>query len=94
MPILKNAKKALRSSKRKATVNQVAKSRNKTMIDRFNANPTVESLSTAFSAIDKAVRRHLFHKNKAARLKSQLSRKVATDKTETKKVATKKVAAK
>lgn len=78
MPILKNAKKALRVSKRKTVVNQRARSRSKTMIDAFNANPSDENLKKAFSAIDRAQKKNLFHKNKAARLKSQLSKKLTS----------------
>ncbi len=76
MPILANAKKALRVSKRKAAVNRPIRSRVKTVSDNVKKTPTLASLSDAFSAIDKAVKRHIFHKKKAARLKSQLSKLV------------------
>ncbi|HYD34942.1 MAG TPA: 30S ribosomal protein S20 [Vitreimonas sp.] len=76
MPILSNAKKALRSSERKAAVNRVVKSKLKTALDKVKAAPTADTLSTAFSALDKAVRRHMLHRNKAARLKSQVSKLV------------------
>jgi ribosomal protein S20 len=76
MPILANAKKALRVSKRKAEINQPVRSRVKTVSDKVRKTPNVASLSEAFSAIDKAVKRHIFHKKKAARLKSQLSKLV------------------
>lgn len=78
MPILKNAKKALRSSARKAAVNQVVKSKLKTMQDKMVKNPLVENLAPAFSAIDKAKKNHLIHANKAARLKSRLSKLVSS----------------
>lgn len=77
MPILKNAKKALRSSKRKAVVNSRVKSSMKTAMDSAKAAATPESVSRAFSKIDRAVKTNLLHKNKAARLKSQLSKLVA-----------------
>ncbi|MEO8581483.1 MAG: 30S ribosomal protein S20 [Patescibacteria group bacterium] len=77
MPILKNAKKALRVSKRKAERNQVVKSKMKTMMDKAKKSITVDTISGAFSAIDRAARKHLLHPNKAARLKSQLSKKLA-----------------
>ena len=38
-----------------------------------NKNKVQESLQLAYSHIDKAVKRNVFHKNKAARKKSQLS---------------------
>lgn len=77
MPILKNAKKALRSSKRKAGVNARVKSRMKTAIDTVKANASAETVSQAFSRIDRAVKYNLLHKNKAGRLKSQLSKLIA-----------------
>ncbi len=73
MPILKNAKKALRVSERKFLINRRVKSQSKTAIDLFKATPTAATLSEAFSKIDKTVKNHLSHKNKAARIKSQLS---------------------
>lgn len=76
MPILKNAKKALRSAKRKAVVNSRVKSQMKTAMDAVKAQASKEGVSAAFSRIDRAVKHNLIHKNKAARLKSQLSKLV------------------
>ena len=76
MPILHNAKKALRVSQRETVINQVTKSKSKTMIDIFRKEPTLAQLGKAFSAIDRSVKNNLIHKNKAARIKSQLSKKV------------------
>jgi len=77
MPLLRNAKKALRVSKRKALVNQRIKSRVKTFTDAFKKDPSQENLAQAYSAIDKAVKGNLYHANKAARLKRQLSKLVS-----------------
>lgn len=77
MPLLANAKKALRVSKRKAMLNRQTKSRTKTAVDKFKKQPTQEGLAGAFSAVDRAVKKNLLHKNKAGRLKSQLSKLVA-----------------
>lgn len=74
MPILANAKKALRSSQRKAKVNRVIKTRVKTATDSLKAAPSSDNLSRLFGAIDKAVKANLFHRNKAARLKSKASK--------------------
>jgi len=73
MPILKNAKKALRSSKRKAVFNQQVRSKMRTMVTKMRKSPDQDLLSESYSAIDKAVKRNLIHKNKAARLKSQMN---------------------
>lgn len=74
MPLLKNAKKALRSQAAKAEINSRVKSRVKTALDAAKAKPSTQTMATAFSALDKALKRNLFHANKVARLKSQLSR--------------------
>jgi small subunit ribosomal protein S20 len=74
MPILKNAKKALRVSARKAELNNVVRSKMRTLVKKAQVKPSVETLGSAFSSIDKAVKNHLIHANKAARLKSQLSK--------------------
>lgn len=78
MPILANAKKALKVSKKKAISNRQVKSRVKTMSDSVKKEPSVKTLSNAFSAIDRAVKKNLFHKNKAARMKSQLNKLVVS----------------
>lgn len=77
MPILKNAKKALRSSQKKAVVNGRVRSMLKTMTDRMLKAPNNEALNMVFSAIDKAKKRNIIHANKAARLKSRMSKLVA-----------------
>lgn len=104
MPILSNAKKALRSSKKKAARNQVTKSKTKNAVDKVKKNPTAEFLAAAYSAIDKAVKNNIFHKNRASRIKTQLSKLVKPAKLEkavkkakapsTKKTATKKTSKK
>ena len=74
MPILKNAQKALRVSKRKAVFNRRSKSRMKTAIDRVKKTPSKINLALAFSAVDRAVKKNIIHKNKAARMKSKISK--------------------
>ena len=76
MPILKNAKKALRVSTRKTAVNKVTKSKMKTAVDEVRKNASADSLKSAFSSVDRAVKNKLIHRNKAARLKSQFSKLV------------------
>lgn len=74
MPILKNAKKALRASERKRLVNQSVKTKVKTNLDKVLKSKKADDLATAFSAIDKAVKKNLIHKNKAARLKARANK--------------------
>jgi len=91
MPLLQNAKKALRSSKRKEKVNQTLKSKTRTLVKKAKLEPTAERISAAFSTIDKSVKKNLMHQNKAARVKSSLSKLFKEDKTE-RKTVTKKTA--
>lgn len=77
MPITASAKKALRSSKRKQIVNNSVRSKMKSAMDTFRAQPSQELLAEAYSRIDRAVKNHLMHRNTAARRKSLLSRLLA-----------------
>ncbi|HPS40439.1 MAG TPA: 30S ribosomal protein S20 [Candidatus Woesebacteria bacterium] len=74
MPILRNAKKALRASEKKTIVNGQIKSKLKTAISTMKKNPTAENLAAAFSAADKSVKKNVIQKNKAARIKASLSK--------------------
>jgi len=74
MPILKSAKKALKVSKRKNIINRKLKSQVKTAIDQVKKDPNQKNLSLASSKIDRAVKKNLLHKNKAARVKSKLAK--------------------
>ena len=78
MPILKNAKKALRNSERKRVVNRQVKTRVKTFTDKVKKSHDVKDVPAAFSAIDKAVKNILIHRNQAARLKAQMARLAAS----------------
>lgn len=78
MPITSSAKKALRVSERKNEFNVRARSRMKTAIKSFLTEPTADKLHEAYSRIDRAVKQHLMHRNTAARRKSVLSRKLAS----------------
>lgn len=74
MPLLKNAIKALKVSQKKTIANSQIKSRIKTAVDDMKKSPTAEKLSTAFSALDRGVKRNILQKNKAARTKASLSK--------------------
>lgn len=76
MPLLANAKKALRASKKKTVINRRVKSLVKTFTDAVKKSPSKDTLAKAFSKVDKAVKKNVLHKNKAARLKSQVARLV------------------
>ncbi len=74
MPILQNAKKALRSSQRKFVVNQRRRSRMRSAFQQVHLEKTAASISEAYRRIDRALKKKLIHRNKAARLKSQIAR--------------------
>jgi len=69
MPISKSAKKSLRVSNRKASLNRHRKARLKEALKTASS----ESVSPAVSLIDKAAKWGIIHPNKAARLKSRLA---------------------
>jgi len=85
MPITKSAKKALRNQSKKRKYNLRVKKKAKVAIKTFENNPTQENLDTAYSAIDKAAKRNIYHQNKAARLKSQLAEKLPKKKSSSQK---------
>lgn len=76
MPILKNAQKALRQDRRRAVTNGRVRSKVKTSLDALKKSPSADLLSVAFSALDRAAKNKIIHKNKAARLKARASRLV------------------
>jgi small subunit ribosomal protein S20 len=76
MPITKSAIKKLRSDKKKAVFNRATKTKAKTAIDNFKSLLSLESLSQAFSAVDKAAKKGVIKKGKADRIKARLSKKV------------------
>jgi ribosomal protein S20 len=64
MPILANAKKALRVSLKKTDANRRTKSLVKTFVDKALKQPTPENTASAFSQLDKAVKKNVIHKIK------------------------------
>lgn len=81
MPNIKGAEKRVRSNKRKAEVNTLVFSSMRTAIKKFekeakagNKEQASNNLNIAIQRIDKAMSSGLVHKNKAARLKSRLTK--------------------
>lgn len=74
MPIIKSAKKRVKVA-RKATVrNSKTKRTLKSALKSFHANLTGSNHSKAQSALDKAGKKGVLHKNKVARKKAQLAK--------------------
>jgi small subunit ribosomal protein S20 len=78
MPIIKSAKKRVRVAKKATVRNSKTKRSLKSAIKAFHAavtggKKTAEALDKAQSELDKAVKKGIMHKNKAARKKKQLA---------------------
>jgi ribosomal protein S20 len=76
MPILKHARKKLKQDKKRTVRNKKVKITFKTVVKKAKEAKSEKALSAAFKGIDKAVKANIIHKNKAARMKSSLSKMV------------------
>lgn len=88
MPVIKSAKKKLRQDRKRTELNKKLEDLFKKLIKQAKNSPTEKNIKMAISAVDKAAKKNIIHKNKAARLKSSLSKLAKTKKpSETKKPA-------
>ncbi len=76
MANIKSAKKRILVTDRQSEENVPIKSRMKTAIKKAIENPTVENVNEANKRIDKAVSKNIINKNKAAREKSRVNKKL------------------
>lgn len=74
MPILKNAIKALKSQKKKNIFNNLVRAKMRGELKKFATKPTGDDLSQVYSIVDKAAKKKIIHKNKAARIKSKMQK--------------------
>lgn len=74
MPIIKSAIKKVRKDKVRAARNKKREISLKSAVKKARVSKTAKDLQAAFSALDKAAKVKLIHPNKAARLKSRLSK--------------------
>jgi len=81
MPNIKSAKKRVLTSAKKKISNNVVSAKTKNSIKKLDKSVkggdkaiVKENLDTATKNIDKSVKKGLMHKNKAARLKSRLTK--------------------
>jgi ribosomal protein S20 len=75
MPIIKSAKKRVKVANKAAVRNSKTKRSLKTALKAFTKKPAAAAHSSVQSELDKAVKKGIMHKNKAARLKKQLAAK-------------------
>jgi small subunit ribosomal protein S20 len=87
MPVTKSAKRALRGSKTKQSINKLIVSKLESAIRSARKSKTSAKIMVATSLADKAAKKRVIHKNKAARMKSQLS-KLLLKKSENRKTQT------
>lgn len=80
MPILKNAIKALKSQKKKNLFNNLVRAKMRGELKKFVTKPIGDDLSKVYSIIDKAAKKNIIHKNKAARIKSKMQKLVGESK--------------
>jgi small subunit ribosomal protein S20 len=80
MPQHESAKKRVRQNERKRERNQRKRSMMKTAIKKVRTAPDKETaekeLRTTSSILDRMARQNIIHKNKAANIKSKLSKSV------------------
>jgi len=82
MPVLIHAKKKLRQDVKRTRQNKKIREMYKALLKKARVANTrsagsgqaKKAMSAAFSAIDKAAKQNIIHKNKAARLKSSLAK--------------------
>lgn len=73
MPVTKTAKRALRGSRRKEIVNKIILSKLEIAVKSAKKTKSKKAIETAVSLADRASKTSTIHKNKANRIKSQLS---------------------
>lgn len=80
MPIIKSAAKALRQTKKRTLVNQRKIAVLRLELKKLKKLKNSQQLSKVYSLVDKMVKVHTVHKNKAARIKHAASKIVPAPK--------------
>lgn len=84
MPVTKTAKRALRSSKKKHTINKIIVSSLEVAIRKAKKTKGAQAIKEAISLADRAAKKQTIHKNKANRVKATLMALLPKKKTATK----------
>jgi len=74
MPITKGAIRKQRADRVKTAINDRVRKLYRLVLKKARQKPTPQSLSAAYRGLDRAAKAHVIHRNKAARLKSRLSK--------------------
>lgn len=87
MPVIKSAKKKLKQDKKREKTNKILRDGYRNAVKEAKKRKTNEKIRQAVRLVDKAVTKRLIHKNKAARIKSNLSKLIKTIPTKIKQKA-------
>lgn len=90
MPVTKSAKKKLRQDKKRTLENKKLRERLSNLVKKAKKTKTEKTIIDAVRVADLASKKNIIHKNKAARIKSQLS-KLVKQKSPTKKSSKKSI---
>lgn len=74
MPVTKSATKALRKDLRRKKINKRIRLKIKKAIQLVLLKPSRKNIQLAHSALDRAAKKNVVHKNKVSRLKSKLAK--------------------
>ena len=77
MPVTKSAIKALRQQKKRTIVNSEIRAKMRTIIKAVKTDLGMQGLSEMYSTVDRAAKRGIIHPNKAARIKSRITKSVS-----------------
>jgi small subunit ribosomal protein S20 len=94
MPIITSAKKRVRTARKAAVRNSKTRRNLKSALKAFGSSPSAKTQSNAQSHLDKAVKKGVVHKNKAARLKRKAAAKAKAAGMKSAKASAKKTVAK
>jgi small subunit ribosomal protein S20 len=79
MPVTKSAIKKLRQDKKREEVRDVFERTVRIALRKAQKEKSLDTVKSAVSLIDKAVKKHIYHSNKAGRLKSSLAKLLPRD---------------
>lgn len=80
MPVTKQAIKKVRADKRKTIINLRIKRALRKAVVEFRKKPSLALLTSVYKVADKAAKTNVIHQNRAARIKSRLSKLIASQK--------------
>lgn len=77
MPVIKSSKKALRQTKKRTILNKSKATFLKIELKKLKKEKDPKVLPKIYSLVDKMVKTHVIHKNKAKRIKSRAGKIVS-----------------